>query len=505
MRHHHFARQIRRFAYVVHTAGRYVVGTVQISLRHLPREEYAQLGFEIFHGAHRASRGRVDFIRHEDDLTRGYTTVEHCNLANLVVRRHVHRDHGLRGKIRHHRVSFVRLELRNEGIFEHSIASQTSAATSVANERLRSANIVDAIQEVTRRRKRLLALRTAHDGRLGEVLDVGAAETGSLSGEVLVVQVGIDTRRERWLVAVQEQDFLTRFLVWQTHLDDAIKTTGTNERRIEHLRTVRRRQHHDARGGRETVHLRQHLIDRRRRFVVTVNLTGLCLSTLRADGIEFIDEDDARRNLLGLIKQVANTRGSDADKHLHKLRTCAREERHIRLARDTTSEQSFTRTGRAAQKHTCGDARAHGVVLVEILQVGNEFKHLRLDVVDAGDVLQRHPLANVRVVVARRHVTKHVFGAILVRAFVNKPRIEYQHHRRRRVEHERHDLEPARILLHLNLNDPSITRSLGDELFEQNRIVRKVATEHLLRVVDVISNARLVGAVHHAVDAPDVE
>ena len=113
-------------------------------------------------------------------------------------------------------------------------------------------------------------------------------------------------------------------------------------------------------------------------------------------------------------------------------------------------------------------------------------------------------MTNGGIVLTRRHVTEHVLGAIFERAFVNRPSVENDDERREHVKRERRRVEPGWVLFHLDGDESGAARSLLQELLVQRRIVRKVATEHFLRVVDVISNARFICAVHHSVHATDV-
>jgi hypothetical protein len=45
-----------------------------------------------------------------------------------------------------------------------------------------------------------------------------------------------------------------------------------------------------------------------------------------AEGVEFIDEDDAGRRLTRLLEEIANAGGTDTDEHFDELRTRYREE-----------------------------------------------------------------------------------------------------------------------------------------------------------------------------------
>src|SRR5574342_454973 len=55
-------------------------------------------------------------------------------------------------------------------------------------------------------------------------------------------------------------------------------------------------------------------------------------STVSPNGVDLVDEDDARSILLALLEQVADAAGTDPDEHLHKVRPGNGEERHLRFA-----------------------------------------------------------------------------------------------------------------------------------------------------------------------------
>ena len=50
-----------------------------------------------------------------------------------------------------------------------------------------------------------------------------------------------------------------------------------------------------------------------------------------ADSVNFVEENDAWRIFLGLLKQVAHTRSSDSYEHLYKIAAGYAKERHICL------------------------------------------------------------------------------------------------------------------------------------------------------------------------------
>ena len=106
--------------------------------------------------------------------------------------------------------------------------------------------------------------------------------------------------------------------------DAAIEAARAQQRRIEHVRTVRRRHEDDAFVRFEAVHLDEQLVQRLLALVVAAAEAGAAMA---ADGVDFIDEDDAGRVLLALLEQVAHARRADADEHLDEVRAADREER----------------------------------------------------------------------------------------------------------------------------------------------------------------------------------
>ena len=94
----------------------------------------------------------------------------------------------------------------------------------------------------------------------------------------------------------------------------------------------------------EAVHLRQKLVQRI--FALVVARESGVLAAGAADGVDLVDEDDARSLLLGLLEQVADTRGAHADEHLDEIGTRNREERHVGFACDGLRQQGLTRPRR---------------------------------------------------------------------------------------------------------------------------------------------------------------
>ena len=98
------------------------------------------------------------------------------------------------------------------------------------------------------------------------------------------------------------QDGLSALQVRQLDRNAAVKAARTRQRRIERLGAVRRGEDHHAVVALEAVHLGQQLVQGLLPLVVSAKLTV----ALFADGVDLIDEHDARGLFLGLTEQIAH-------------------------------------------------------------------------------------------------------------------------------------------------------------------------------------------------------
>ena len=88
-------------------------------------------------------------------------------------------------------------------------------------------------------------------------------------------------------------------------IDDhaAVEPAGTQQRRIEHVRTVGRGHEDDAFVRFEAVHLDQQLVEGLFALVVAAAEAGAAMT---ADRVNLVDEDDAGGVLLALFEEVAD-------------------------------------------------------------------------------------------------------------------------------------------------------------------------------------------------------
>jgi hypothetical protein len=172
------------------------------------------------------------------------------------------------------------------------------------------------------------------------------------------------------------------------HDDLAVEAARTHQRRVEHVGTVGRSNQDDAFIGLEAVHLDEQLVERLFALVIAAAKAG---ATMAADGVDFVDEDDARRVLLGLLEHVAHAGCADADEHFDEIRTGNREEGHIGFAGDRTRRQRLAGAGRADEQHAARDLAAEPLELLRIAQELDDFLEILLGFIDAGDVGEGDP------------------------------------------------------------------------------------------------------------------
>ena len=189
------------------------------------------------------------------------------------------------------------------------------------------------------------------------------------------------------------EDRLAAVPVGRLHGDAPVEAARTQQRLVEDVRTVRRRDHDHAGRGVEAVHLGEDLVQRLLALVVAAAEARDARRARAADRVELVDEDDRRRGLLGLGEQIAHTRRTDTDDRLDELRRRHREERHVRLAGDGAGEQRLAGAGRPREQHPVRNTRAEPAVLLGVAQEVDDLAELLLRLVDAGDVGEGHTIA----------------------------------------------------------------------------------------------------------------
>src|SRR5262249_3933928 len=137
----------------------------------------------------------------------------------------------------------------------------------------------------------------------------------------------------------------------------------------------------DALAGRKAIHLGQDLVEGLFALVVAATEPRAADAT---DGIDLIDEEDARAVLLGRLEHIADAAGPNANEHLDEFRARDGEERHAGLAGDGAGQQGLARAGWADQEHALGDPTPQPLKLLRVLEELDDLLELRLGVLQPG-------------------------------------------------------------------------------------------------------------------------
>ena len=227
-----------------------------------------------------------------------------------------------------------------------------------------------------------------------ELVAAARAQQRRLVGKVLKVRAG-EARRaprdlgkvhvlgKRLVGGVDLQNVLASLDVGIADVDLAVKAAGAQQRGVEDVRAVGRRENDHAVVRAEAVHLDEQLVERLLALVVTAAEAGAALA---ADRVDLVDENDAGSRLLGLLEQVAHAACADADVHLHKVRAGDGEELHARLTRDRAGEQRLARSRRADEQHALGNTRAELDKPLRVAQEVHDLRKLLLLLVRARNV-----------------------------------------------------------------------------------------------------------------------
>ncbi len=193
-------------------------------------------------------------------------------------------------------------------------------------------------------------------GLVHQVGEVGAGEARRPAGEDLE----LDVVGERLAPGVDLEDAEAALEVGPVDDDLTVEATRAQQRRVEDVGPVGGRDQDDVVLDVEAVHLDQQLVERLLALVVAAAETGAALT---ADRVDLVHEDDAGSSRLGLLEQVAHAGSADADEHLDEVGAGDGEERHSRLAGDSTRKQRLAGARRAYQQNALGDLGAERLEL----------------------------------------------------------------------------------------------------------------------------------------------
>ena len=100
------------------------------------------------------------------------------------------------------------------------------------------------------------------------------------------------------------------------HDDAPIEAPGSQQRGIQYVGSVGGRNNDHAFIFLKPVHFNEQLVKRLFAFIITAAKPG---ATMATNGVNFVDKDDTRGVLFGLLEHVAHAAGADTDKHFDEI------------------------------------------------------------------------------------------------------------------------------------------------------------------------------------------
>src|SRR5512136_2410023 len=140
----------------------------------------------------------------------------------------------------------------------------------------------------------------------------------------------------------------------------SIEAARSEQSRIENLWPVRGRHDDHTCVGVKPIHFSQQLIERLLLLVVPAHrIHASCFS----ESVEFIDEDNARRVILGLSEEIPHPGRTDADEHFNKARTADGEEGDIGLSGHGLGQERLPCSWCAHEKNAFGNLSSEALEL----------------------------------------------------------------------------------------------------------------------------------------------
>ena len=118
-----------------------------------------------------------------------------------------------------------------------------------------------------------------------------------------------------------------------------IETSWTQKRRVEHIRSIGRRQYDNVQPRIETVEFAEQLV---KSLFSLITSTSDSSTSAAPDRIQFVNEYDGGCRFLGLTEKVADAAGADTDEHFDEFGRIDAEERNTSFTGHSSREEGLT-------------------------------------------------------------------------------------------------------------------------------------------------------------------
>ena len=180
------------------------------------------------------------------------------------------------------------------------------------------------------------------------------------------------------------QNFLPALQIRQLYRHTAVEASRPGERGIEGFRTVGGGQKDDAAVFLKSVHFRQKLVQRLFPLIIAAEAAVAFL----ADGVDFIDKDDAGSLFLGLFEKVAHFCGSHTHKHLDEFRSGHGKERNVGFTGYRLCEHGFSGARRTDQQDAFWHGGSDFSVFIGIMKIIHDFLKVFFGLFFSGDIVK---------------------------------------------------------------------------------------------------------------------
>ena len=311
-----------------------------------------------------AGRGVLVILRHDHGVTQGATTRKNSNLRDRRGVTQCRRDQGVTALVVCGYLTFVLV---------HDARGTLRTSHDAVNCLVDSA-VVNHVTVITGGQQS----RLVHDVR-----QVSAGEAGGTLRDLSQV----NSVSDRLACRVNAQDVFAALHVGCVHTNLAVKTTRTQQRRVQNIRSVRCRNDDDVRVTVKAVHLNQHLVQGLLTLIITATHAD---ATAATNSINLVDEDDGGGVALRFLEQVSHAGRAHTYEHFNEVRARNRVERHASLARHSLGEQGLTGAGRAVQQNALGDLCTQAGELFGFSQELPDFFQFSERLVHTGDVAKTY-------------------------------------------------------------------------------------------------------------------
>ena len=172
---------------------------------------------------------------------------------------------------------------------------------------------INGVQKVLLAHLACISSRGNQGSFIANVGDVCSAESRSLTGQKVYINAVVGFQRSQ----VHVKNGFPFLEVRHVHIDLPVKTTSTHEGAVQNVSPVGGRQNDDTTVCAKSIHLRQQLVEGV--FALIIGAHAGIFAPGSTNGINFVNEHNARTLVFGLLEQIADTACPHTHEHFHEI------------------------------------------------------------------------------------------------------------------------------------------------------------------------------------------